>query len=160
MAVLPIQKNPDNEILRTVSKPVKKVDKKLLKFLDDMRETMFDANGIGLAAPQVGENIRVVVCYFNHETPNELIVDMINPEIISRSEKMVLNEEGCLSLPGEFDKVRRHASLVVKYLDRKGKERVLQLSGLNARIVQHEIDHIDGTLYIDRVEKGSILEKE
>lgn len=154
MALIPIEKGSDNTILRTVSKPVEKINKKKMnRFFDDMRETMHDANGIGLAAPQVGVNDRVVVCYFNHGTDHELIVEMVNPEILETSDEMEVEEEGCLSLPGEFAKVARHTSLTVKYLDRKGNEQVLKLKGLNARIVQHEVDHLDGRLYIDRVKK-------
>jgi peptide deformylase len=151
MAVLQIEKGSVNTILRTVSAPVKKIDKKLLRLLDDMKLTMFDADGVGLAAPQVGKNIRVVICRFNHNTPHQIVVDMINPVITEMSEDFMEVEEGCLSIPGRFEKVRRHKSLTVKYLDRKGRENVLQLKGYNSRIVQHEVDHIDGKLFIDRV---------
>ncbi len=152
MAVLEIEKGADNKILRTKSEALKKIDKKKLgKFLDDMRDTMFAADGIGLAAPQVSQNIRVVICYFNYNTDHELIVDMINPEIIGHSKEKGFHEEGCLSLPGKFDEVPRYDSVTVQFLDRKGKEQTLQLKCLNARIVQHELDHIDGKLYIDRV---------
>lgn len=154
MAILPIEKGPTNKILRAVSRPVKKIaPKKFTKFFENMRETMHHANGIGLAAPQVGVNERAVVCYFNHGSDHELIVDMMNPEIVERSDEMLVEEEGCLSLPGKFDKVARHASLTVKYQDMKGHEHVLKLKGLNARIVQHEVDHLEGMLYIDRVKQ-------
>lgn len=154
MALIPIQKGSDNLILRKVSQPLKKINKKkMAKFFDDMRETMHDANGIGLAAPQVGINDRVVVCYFNNGTDHELIVDMINPEILDHSDEMVAEEEGCLSLPGKFDKVARYDALTVKFQDVKGNDHVLKLTGLNARIVQHEVDHLDGKLYIDRVKE-------
>ena len=157
MALIPIEKGSDNMILRTISSPVKRIDKKKMKkFFEDMRETMHDANGIGLAAPQVGVNERVVVCYFNNGTDHELIVDMIHPEILEHSDEMVTEEEGCLSLPGKFDKVARYTALTVKYLDRKGNEQILKLSGLNARIVQHEVDHLDGKLYIDRVKEQKL----
>lgn len=159
MAVLPIEKGADNEILRTVSTKMKAADKKLGKFFDDMRDTMFAAEGIGLAAPQVSKNIRVVVCRFNNGTSHELIVDMINPVITEHSDDMSVHEEGCLSLPGLWDKVARYNSLTVKYLDRKGREFVLKLKGLNARIVQHELDHIDGMLYIDRVKEQALGKK-
>ena len=151
MAVLLLEKGAKNKILRTKSIAIKKVNKKLGKFLDDMRDTMFDSEGIGLAAPQVGENIRVVICRFNNGTDNETVVEMINPKITSTSQKMQSGEEGCLSLPGEFDEVERHESITVKFLDRKGAEHALKLRGLNGRIVQHEVDHIDAKLYIDRV---------
>jgi peptide deformylase len=103
-------------------------------------------------------NERIVICRFNHETPHELIIPMINPVITSRSSKMVLSEEGCLSLPGKYDSIARHDSLTVKYLDGKGRENVLKLGGLNARIVQHEVDHIDGHLYIDHLMDAETLE--
>ncbi len=153
MAVLPIEKGGDNKILRAVSASLKKVDKKLWKFLDDMKETMVDAEGIGLAAPQVSQNIRVVICRFNNSTPHEIIVEMINPEIIEMSDEITVREEGCLSLPGKFDDVWRSKALTIRFLDRKGKEQVLKLKGLSARIVQHEVDHIDGMLYIDRIKE-------
>ncbi len=151
MSKLAMQRGKENPILRAKSSTVKKIDRKLLKFIDDMKETMDKENGIGLAAPQVGVNTRVVICKFNHGTPHELIVPMINPEISQRSEEMELHEEGCLSLPKQFDSIARHVSLAVKYLDARGKENVLKLRDLNARIVQHEVDHIDGKLYIDHL---------
>lgn len=147
-----MERGKDNKILRTVSKPIKKIDRKLLQFIEDMKVTMEKEKGIGLAAPQVGINSRVVVCKFNHDSDHELIVAMVNPHITHRSQEMVLNEEGCLSLPKQFDAIARHEALTVKYLDSKGKENVLKLKGLNARIVQHEVDHIDGKLYIDHLE--------
>lgn len=152
MALLPIETGSDNTILRTVSKPVKKFNKKKLsRFFADMEETMHDANGVGIAAPQVGVNDRAVVCYFNHGTDHELIVNMINPVILDRSDEMIVEDEGCLSIPGKFDQVARHKEVTVKFQDMKGNEHVLKLIGYNARIAQHEVDHLDGKLYIDRV---------
>ncbi len=150
MAILPIEKGEKNKILRAVSKPLPKVGKKIWKFLDDMKDTMFKAEGVGLAAPQVSQNIRVVICRFNHATSHAMVVEMINPVIMEHSEEMAVHEEGCLSLAGDWEETPRYKSLTVKYLDRYGKEHVLQLKGLNARIVQHEVDHIDGKLFIDR----------
>src|SRR6185295_11143350 len=98
MARLTMERGKDNEILRTVSKVIKKIDRKMAKFAEDMEETMYKEEGIGLAAPQVGVNERIVVCRFNHETPHEVVVPMINPEITSMSKEMVLSDEGCLSL--------------------------------------------------------------
>ena len=151
MGLLKMERGKENEILRAVSEPVKKIDRKLLKFIEDMKVTMDKEHGVGLAAPQVGVNQRVVVCRFNHDTPHEVIVAMINPHITSRSKEMVLGEEGCLSLPKLFDSIARHESLTVKFLDTKGREQVLKLKGFNARIVQHEVDHVDGNLYIDHL---------
>lgn len=153
MALLPIEKGRDNKILRAPCLPVKKIDKNLCKFLDDMKETMFAAEGVGLAAPQVSRNIRVVICRFNHDTSHEIVVDMINPEIIELSDDLQDGEEGCLSVPGQFDPLPRRKSLIVKFLDRKGREIVLKLTGFNARIVQHEVDHINAMLYVDRLGK-------
>jgi len=157
MALLTMERGKDNQILRTVSRKIAKIDRKLVKFAEDMKLTMDHEKGIGLAAPQVGVNERVVVCKFNHDTPHELIIPMINPVIGKKSEAMVLSEEGCLSLPGQYDSIARHASVTVKYQDVKGRENVLKLSGLNARIVQHEVDHIDGKLFIDHLKDVATL---
>jgi peptide deformylase len=151
MAKLPIVTGATNQILRSKSVKISRFDKKLWKLLEDMKETMYKTDGVGLAAPQIGLNIRVVVCRFNHGTSHETVVEMINPEITSISEEKEDGEEGCLSIPGKFDHVHRHTSLTVKFLDRKGRETVLKLKGFNARIVQHEVDHINAMLYIDRV---------
>ena len=158
MAHLKMERGKGNPILRTRSSEIKKIDKKLLKFIEDMKVTMDHENGIGLAAPQVGVNTRVVVCKFNHGTDHQLIVPMINPEIVSRSEDMDLHEEGCLSLPKQFDSIARHLALTVNFLDTKGKKTTLKLSGLNARIVQHEVDHIDGKLFIDHLQDEATLQ--
>ncbi len=146
--------------MRTKSAEVKlsgkKSDKKLKKFIEDMKETMMTSDGVGLAAPQAGENIRVIVCLLNQGTKNELIAEMINPVITRVSEKMEVGEEGCLSLPGEFGMVARYAEVTVRYFDLKGAEWVLGLKGLNAVIVQHEIDHLDGKLFVDRLTEQAL----
>ncbi len=157
MARLKMERGKDNPILRTVSAEVKKIDKKLLKFIDDMKETMLLENGVGLAAPQVGVNIRVVICMFNYDTPHEVIVPMINPVIASKSAEMNLHEEGCLSLPKQFDSIARHSALTVKFLDVKGRPQVLKLKDFNARVVQHEVDHINAHLYIDHLNDAETL---
>lgn len=151
MARLKMERGQDNPILRTPSAVVKKIDKKLLKFIEDMKETMELEHGVGLAAPQVGVNLRVVVCKFNYDTPHELVVGMINPLIVSKSATMDLNEEGCLSLPKRFDSIARHSAVTVKFLDTKGKQQILKLKNFNARVVQHEVDHVDAHLYIDHI---------
>jgi peptide deformylase len=158
MARLQMERGKDNQILRTSSAEVKKIDKKLLKFIEDMKVTMDLEKGVGLAAPQVGANIRVVVCKFNHDTKNQLIVPMINPEIIQKSSEMELDEEGCLSLPKQFDAIARHTSLIVRYTDIRGNEITLKVRDFNAKIVQHEVDHIDGKLYIDHLTDPETLE--
>jgi peptide deformylase len=151
MATLPLVTGPLNKILRTKSEPVKKFDKKLWKLLEDMKETMYKTNGVGLAAPQIGLNIRVAVCRFNHDTSHETVVEMINPVITAFSANKEDGEEGCLSIPGRFDQVRRHVWVTVKFQDRKGKEQILKMTGFNARIVQHEVDHLNAILYIDHI---------
>lgn len=158
MALLKMVRGKDNVILRTLSTEIKKIDRKLVQFIEDMKETMDHEKGVGLAAPQVGVNQRVVVCKFNHGTPHELIIGMINPVITNRSKQFLLDDEGCLSLPKQFDSVARYQSLTVKFTDVKGREQILKLSGFNARIVQHEVDHIEGKLYIDHVNDPETLE--
>jgi len=146
-----IEKGEDNPILRAKSGKVKKLDKKLIKFIDEMREVMLKEDGVGLAAPQVGVNKRIIICCFNVSSDNQTVVEMINPEILSTSKNMEIEEEGCLSLPGRFENVARSKSIVVKYTSKKGKDHTLKLEGMNARIVQHETDHLDGILFIDRM---------
>lgn len=143
----------DNQILRTVSKPVAKVDKDLVKFVDKMKIAMEEEKGIGLAAPQVGRNIRVIVVRLDAEEKKFRDIGMINPEIIHFSEEKVLGQEGCLSIPGFFDEVERSKDIIVKFLDIKGNEHILRLEDLNARVVQHEVDHLDGILFVDRLEE-------
>lgn len=151
MAILNIQTGVNNPILRKKSVEVGKIDKKLHKLLDSMRETMLSSDGAGIAAPQVGHNIRVIVCAFNQGTKNELIMEMINPVITSFSERKAVDEEGCLSVPGKFGPVERSTSITVRFKDRKGRELALKLEDMNARIVQHEVDHIEGILFVDKL---------
>ena len=151
MAKLEIIKGAENPILRAMSKPVKRVDGKLKKFVKDMEKAMIDANGLGIAAPQVGENIRVFITTLNYKEPGEMSVVMVNPEIVEHSVETEVDEEGCLSLPGVYGNVARWKSLTVKFTDLKGEQRTLKLEGLNARVVQHETDHLDGVLFIDKL---------
>lgn len=146
---MPLVTGKTNEILRTVSKPVKQITSELRSFAFEMIKTMEAENGVGLAAPQVGRNIRMVICKLNPGEKNEVNVPMINPEIIHRSDEMVNGEEGCLSLPGLWGKIERSKNLIVRFQNLKGKEQTLELNDFNARIIQHEIDHIDGVLFID-----------
>lgn len=120
-------------------------DPKIKKLIADMTTALSAHNGIGLAAPQVGENIRL--CIVEHE--NEIIA-LINPEIKKSFGKEIIAEEGCLSFPGKFIPVRRHAKIKVKILDAQGKKQIIRAKGLLARVIQHEIDHLDGILFIDR----------
>lgn len=150
MSILPVEKGPQNKILRTMSEPVKKVDKALKKLIKDMEETMFDLNGVGIAAPQVGVNLRLSLARLNVETKNELIVVLINPEIKSPSDETALMDEGCLSLPRRWGSTPRHTSLTVTFRNARWEEQTLHLEGFNARIIQHEVDHLNGGLFIDR----------
>ncbi len=149
MAVLPITQGLTHEILRTVSKPVKTIDKKIKKLVADMIETMFAAEGIGIAASQVGVNLRIYIARLNYDTPHEMIVPMINPEL-SLSGEIFEDEEGCLSLPKKFGVVPRSLEATVSYTDLKGKRITLYLTDLNARIMQHEMDHLNAILIADR----------
>lgn len=115
-----------------------------------MVDTMNQSNGLGIAAPQVGVNLRIFIARLNYGSSAEIIIPMVNPEIIESSKTLEEGEEGCLSLPGRFGIVPRLKALTVTYADQKGSKNTLHLEGLNARIVQHETDHIDGKLFIDR----------
>jgi peptide deformylase len=160
MAILKILTYPDPR-LKKKSSPVEKIDKEIEKLIDDMTETMYDAPGVGLAAPQVGVNLRVIVVDVSaREQDSPGLIELINPEIIS-SEGMMVGEEGCLSIPGFSSEVKRKAKVKVKGLDRKGNLIELEGTGLLARAFQHEIDHIDGILYIDRLSrlKRELLKK-
>lgn len=151
MALLPIVTGFDNKILRTPSLPVKKIDRRIKELVADMTETMQSVDGLGIAAPQVGVNLRIYIARLNFNTANEMNVPMINAEFLSMSEEMADNEEGCLSLPKRFGTVRRAKKVSIRYTDLKGKEHILNLEGLNARIMQHETDHLNGTLIADKM---------
>jgi peptide deformylase len=150
--LLPIETGRKNPILRKKSKKVVKFDKALKKFLKDMGETMLKKDGVGLAAPQVGLNQRIIVENFQLNAKKSRVITLVNPEIIDASIACEAGEEGCLSLPGEYGVVTRYRSITVKFHDEKGNQRVLELEGWNARIAQHEIDHLDGILFVDKVE--------
>jgi len=153
MTVLKIQTGPENPILRKKSTPIENIDKSIKKLAKDMVETMNANNGLGIAAPQVGINKRMFITTINIGQDNEGLITMINPEIEFLNEEMESGEEGCLSLPELFKQVTRHKNVRVKYKDLKGNEHILELEGLNARVIQHETDHLDGILFIDRVDE-------
>jgi peptide deformylase len=142
MSVRVIVKHPD-PILREVSVPVKNITANIHKLLDDMAETMYAANGVGLAAPQVGINKRVIVV-----DVGDGIIEMINPEIISMEGEQI-GPEGCLSIPGLTGEVKRAMKCKVRALDRHGNEFEMEGEGLLARAFQHEVDHLNGILFID-----------
>ena len=147
MALLTILQEPDPR-LRIKAKPVTVFDAALKQLIDDLFETMYDAPGVGLAATQVGVNLRLAVmdCAREGEPPQKIV--FINPEIVDPSDRQEM-EEGCLSVPDLRDKVPRYNKLVMKALDADGKPFTLEAEGLLAQAVQHEIDHLDGKLYID-----------
>jgi peptide deformylase len=149
MAIRVIVKDPD-PILRKKSKPVTKINRSIHKLLDDMAETMYDADGVGLAAPQVGVLKRVIVIDTREEDGPGLI-EMINPEIVEYSGTQI-GPEGCLSIPDLNGEVRRHKKIRVKGLDRHGNEVEMEAEDFLARVFQHEIDHLNGILFTDIAE--------
>lgn len=145
MAVLPILNHPDPR-LRKKTPPVQKFDSALQKLIDDLFETMYAAPGVGLAANQVGVQLRLAVMDCSDEHNQPLV--LINPEVLETSDRQEM-EEGCLSVPDIRDKILRYNKLKLRALDREGKPFELEAEGLMAQCVQHEIDHLDGKLYID-----------
>ncbi|OOR98976.1 peptide deformylase [Haemophilus paracuniculus] len=147
MAVLDVVLYPD-ERLATVCEPVATVDEKLNQFIDDMFDTMYDHEGIGLAAPQVGVLQRVITIDIEGDKANQVV--LINPEILESSGETGI-EEGCLSIPGCRALVPRKEKLKVKALNRKGEEIIFEADGLFAICIQHEIDHLNGVLFVDHI---------
>ena len=146
MAKLTILRYPDPR-LHKIARPVTDVDARIRRLVDDMRETMLDADGVGLAATQVDVHERVIVIDTSdaRDAPHVLI----NPEIIARSEEMVFGDEGCLSVPETFDKVQRHARVTVRAQDQRGEWREIEADGLLAVCVQHEMDHLLGKVFVE-----------
>lgn len=152
MSVRPIITLPDPR-LRQASEPVKTFDGDLRRLIDDMFETMYDAPGIGLAAIQVGVPKRVVTADLAKKEEPRAPQVFINPEIVSKSEELSTYEEGCLSIPEIHEDVERPARVRVRYLDRDGKPQQVDAEGLLATCLQHEIDHLNGVLFIDHISK-------
>ena len=152
MSIRPLVILPD-PVLRQLSQPVERFDAQLKRFSEDMLETMYDAPGIGLAAIQVAEPLRMLVIDLSHEDEPKLPQVFINPQILSRSDAVNVHEEGCLSIPDYFADVERPASLRVAYQDLDGNKHELNADGLLATCLQHEIDHLDGVLFIDHISK-------
>ena len=151
MAILKVETGTQNQKLRQISQPVRKIDKDLQKLIKDMEVTMEKGHGCGLAAPQVGVLQRLIVVLLNQQTDQEVILAMINPEITFQSKQTEIDTEGCLSVPDFFDEVERYSEIIIKFLDKKGREQMLKLADLNARVVQHEIDHLNGVLFVDKI---------
>ncbi len=152
MAILPIY-TYGAEVLNKVAKPLKKVDEKVQTLIDDMFETMAQANGIGLAAPQVGVSIRLMVvdvsCVKEYKHVPPMVI--INPQILEARDE-VLMEEGCLSIPGVREEVWRPDVIKLKYRDRNFQEHIEEFSGLVSRVIQHELDHLNGELFVDKLD--------
>jgi len=146
LAILQIRKLGD-PVLRSRTKEVEKITEKTNELLDNMIDTMYAKDGVGLAAPQVGILQRVAVV-----NVGENLIELINPEIISESGKSIM-EEGCLSVPNELGEVIRAEKIKVKTLNREGKEITFETENFEARAIQHELDHLDGVLFIDKTVK-------
>ncbi|KAA0598060.1 peptide deformylase [Azospirillum lipoferum] len=148
MARLPILVAP-HPILKRKAQPVAEVDARVVKLMDDMVETMYDANGIGLAAPQVGVLDRVIVVDVHEkgEPPNP--IRLANPEIVWSSDEKAVCEEGCLSVPEQYAEVTRPQRIRVRYLDEKNQPQEIEADGMLATCIQHEIDHLNGVLFVD-----------
>ena len=146
MAKLDILRYPDPR-LHKVARPVDVVDARIRQLVDDMLETMYEAEGVGLAATQVDQHERVIVIDTSdgHDEP----IVLINPELIQTSDEMAISEEGCLSVPEIYDRVERHARVRVRALDRSGTTRELDADGLLAIAVQHEMDHLLGKVFVE-----------
>lgn len=150
IGLLPILIAP-HQILKTRARPVKPADSDLIRdLIPRMFATMYDAPGIGLAAPQISQSVRLVVIDL---MPNDKRqpYSLINPEIMLASEELAIREEGCLSLPGQYAEISRPARVKVRYWDETGAKRELQADGLLAACLQHEIDHLDGVLFVDHL---------
>lgn len=167
MALLPIVKYP-NEILRRKTQPVKEITDETQKLIDNMLETLRDAPGVGLAAPQVNVSLRIAVIEYSEgeefddedlpPAPKKLYT-LINPEITRTSTETLMGSEGCLSMPGLIADVERAESVTVTALNRRGQPVKIKASGWLARIFQHEIDHLDGVLFTDRAKEVRSLEE-
>ncbi|MDE2016131.1 MAG: peptide deformylase [Hyphomicrobiales bacterium] len=152
MAVRPILTLPDPR-LRAKSAPVAKVDAHVRALMDDMLETMYAAPGVGLAAIQIGEATRVIVVDPARKDEPKAPMTLANPRILEASAEMSSYEEGCLSIPDHYEEVERPARVRVAYLDRDGAAREIEADGLLATVLQHEIDHLDGVLFVDHISR-------
>ena len=161
MAVKTILTEPD-QLLRQISKPVKKVGKEEQKLMDDMLETMYSANGIGLAAIQIGVPKRIIVMDISKDENKKKPRYFVNPVIKNKDILKSTYEEGCLSVPDQFAEIDRPKNCEVEYLDYNGKKKLLKAEGLLATCIQHEMDHLEGILFIDylsKLKKNMIIKK-
>ena len=149
-------------LLRKVSEPVNSVNTEIKNLMDDMLETMYAAPGIGLAAVQVGVLKRIIVVDLSRDGEKKNPLFIVNPEITSKSNDLISYEEGCLSIPNQFAEVKRPSSCKVNFLDYNGKKKEIDADGLLATCIQHEVDHLDGILFIDylsKLKKDLIIKK-
>ncbi len=144
MAILPIVIGPDNPILRKKTKPVPAVTKDVKQLIKDMIETMKEASGVGLAAPQVNRTERICIAVIGKK-----VTPLINPVITKRSKETDIDQEGCLSLPNVWLMISRSLDIALTYTDLKGKKQERKLKNFDARVVQHEVDHLEGVLIVD-----------
>tara|TARA_B100001123_G_scaffold443208_1_gene588712 strand:+ start:233 stop:757 length:525 start_codon:yes stop_codon:yes gene_type:complete len=161
MALRQILTEP-NKILRQKSLPVEMVDKDLQNLMDDMLETMYAAPGIGLAAIQVGIPKRVIVLDIAQKEGTKKPIFLVNPEIIQKSKNNSTYEEGCLSVPGQFAEIDRPDRCYIKYLDYHGEKKEIEAEGMLSTCIQHEMDHLEGILFIDylsKLKKTMIIKK-
>jgi peptide deformylase len=161
MAVLPILVAP-HPVLKAKCKPVDQVTPALAKLMDDMLDTMYDAPGIGLAAPQIGVPKRILVMDVARQDEAPQPLKMANPEIIWASDELGVYEEGCLSFPEQYAEVQRPAKVKVRYLDENNEQQEIEADGLLATCVQHEIDHLEGVVFVDHIstlKRGMIMRK-
>ncbi len=161
MAIKEILTEP-NRVLRQVSKPVQKVTKDEQTLMDDMLETMYGANGIGLAAIQIGVPKRIIVMDLSKEDKVKNPMYFVNPVIKNKNKELSTYEEGCLSVPNQFAEVDRPATCEIEYLDYYGEKKIIKANGLLATCIQHEMDHLEGILFIDylsKLKKSMIIKK-
>jgi peptide deformylase len=161
MAIRRILTIPDS-ILRKQAKPVERIDDELRKLADDMLLTMYEAPGIGLAAPQIGISRRLIVMDPAKEDQPKAPIVMVNPEILDRSAELRVHEEGCLSIPDFTAEIERPAKTRVSYIDPEGRQQETELEGIWSTLVQHEIDHLNGVLFIDylsRLKRDMVVRK-
>jgi len=156
MEKLKLITDKDNPILRAKNEPIKKFDKNLRNLVEEMKKIMKKAKGLGIAAPQIGKNLQIAIVAFYQGEMNELIMPMMNLKLLWHSKETTLDEEGCLSIPGCYAKVRRWKHIRVEFQSLDEQRQVLTLSDMNARIVLHELDHLNGILFVDRVEEGRV----
>lgn len=152
-----IQTGMNNPILRNISEEIEEIDQDLILFCHKLIVLMYQNKGVGLAAPQIGENIRVIATSQRDKkkTKDKFLGEtiMINPKILEKSKEIILREEACISLPNCTGMVKRHQAITVEFLDLKGKKQTKKYREFNAVIIQHEIDHLDGVLFMDKVVK-------